>query len=154
MLYQEDREGNQGPFMECLRDQHLEEIAEYYDEIEEGLRLFDNGYEAVTLKNIKCVINALDPKKPLKELERAICCGFGVTMMKVLREDHEIHIPKFMERIRTMMYLKRSGLKNVNWKKSMNKALKEHLGTILRTQSQPSTMCGSAAEGSTRAESR
>jgi hypothetical protein len=37
LLFAQDREGNQGPFVECLRDQHVEEILEFIKEIGEGI---------------------------------------------------------------------------------------------------------------------
>merc|ERR1711907_784013 len=36
-IFSEDKDGNQGPFAEALRDQHAEEREEYLDDIREGL---------------------------------------------------------------------------------------------------------------------
>jgi len=38
-LMEEDRQGDQGPFAECMRDQDLQERQEYLEDIEEGLLL-------------------------------------------------------------------------------------------------------------------
>eukprot|EP00494_Astrolonche_serrata_P000265 UN00267 len=36
MLFEEDREGNQGPFIECVRDQHTEEMQDFQEDIRQG----------------------------------------------------------------------------------------------------------------------
>lgn len=38
-LLEEDRQGDQGPFAECMRDQDLQERQEYFEDIEEALML-------------------------------------------------------------------------------------------------------------------
>ena len=45
-LFMEDREGNQLAFVETLRDQHLSDREEYFEELEEAICSFDNQEDA------------------------------------------------------------------------------------------------------------
>ena len=69
-LFEEDREGNQGSFAECIRDQHLEEIYDYTEELRRKLHDKADRYGGrLNLAQIREIIQVSDPTKPTKEVE-------------------------------------------------------------------------------------
>lgn len=66
-------------FIECLREQHLEEIAEFASEIASAVRERDalNG-GLLSVQSACDAVKGLDPAKPSAEIEQFVARGFGV----------------------------------------------------------------------------
>merc|ERR1712130_52742 len=116
LLFKEDRDGNQGPFLEELRDEHLSEIQDFLMEIKENLKLKMNEYKQVTVQQIKDIFHLIDPQKPQNEIDKYLCVGFGVSMIDSLAKDLLISTDTYYKKLSTIL-VKRTGqpftLKNV-----------------------------------------
>jgi len=112
LLFQEDRDGNQGPFVEELRDQHLSEIQCFQTEITEHLQKMQNTYQQVTVEQIEDTLKRLDPSKTQSEIDRYLCVGFGVSMRKSLASDLLVSLDTYMSKLATIL-VKRTGPQNV-----------------------------------------
>jgi hypothetical protein len=78
-LFEEDREGNQGPFLEQIRDQHLNEISSFMKQLETAI--LDKGarYDGfLRLSQIREIITVADPLKPAKEVEAYLKAGCDI----------------------------------------------------------------------------
>lgn len=111
LLFIEDRDGNQGPWLEELRDQHLGEIQDFLNEIKQSLQSVMNQYQQVTVQQIEDMYKTLDPCKPQSELNKYVCAGFGVSMIKSLGKDLLISVDTYFKRLSTIL-VKRTGLQN------------------------------------------
>eukprot|EP01083_Nonionella_stella_P188505 694988_1 len=109
LLFREDRDGNQGPFLEELRDQHLSEIQDYFAEIKSTLNLVMNQYQQVTVQQIEDLFKTIDPLKPQSEINTYLCTGFGVSMVSSLAKDLLISTDTFCKKLSAIL-IKRSGL--------------------------------------------
>ena len=77
-LFAEDKDFNQGPFAEMVRDQHLEERDEYLQDLEAALRERAKGPDAckvVTVQQIIAAFAAIDPKKLDRIVEQYVRTG-------------------------------------------------------------------------------
>jgi len=108
LLFKEDRDGNQGPFVEELRDQHLSEIQLFHAEISEQLKAVQNEYQQVTVQQIEETLQRLDPQKTQTEIDRYLCVGFGVSMRKSLASDLLVSLDTFTAKLATIL-VKRTG---------------------------------------------
>ena len=71
-LFEEDREGNQLAFVETLRDQHLQDREDYFQELEEAICSFDPDQDGdVTVPEIQQAFRAVDPNQT-EELMMAV----------------------------------------------------------------------------------
>jgi hypothetical protein len=84
MLFEEDREFNQGPFAEALRDQYVDERNEWLDDLQRAVHdllraaqpdnagLDDTALDMLPLaaQDFRRAILAFDGCKPEKEVER------------------------------------------------------------------------------------
>ena len=93
-LFSEDREGNQGPFLEAVRDQMVKESLEYYQQVSNAIFLkavdsetADDEGSTVTYAGIKEAILEVDPQKPAKEIERIVWTGLSVAEGTALEAD-------------------------------------------------------------------
>lgn len=85
-IFNEDKDGNQGPFAEAIRDQHLEEREEYLEDIETELtkcaKLMncDDGTEELQITAAQCVevLKEVDPAKSEKKRDEYVKRGFGL----------------------------------------------------------------------------
>jgi len=108
LLFKEDRDGNQGPFLEELRDQHLAEIAGFHREIKKRLEDGMNEFQQVTVSQIETAFRQIDPAKPQTEIDRFLCVGFGVSMIGSLAKDLLISIDTFTDKLHSIL-VKRTG---------------------------------------------
>eukprot|EP00943_MAST-04B_sp_MAST-4B-sp1_P001699 g1699.t1 len=80
-LFQEDEEGDQGKFVECLRDQYLEECTVFVEDIVEAMGVLKssarNSGKAITIHEIRQTLTAIAPNKTTKSIEKYIRRGLG-----------------------------------------------------------------------------
>ena len=80
-LFQEDEEGDQGKFVECIRDQHLEECTTFVEDIEEAMSVLKssarNAGKGVSVYEIRQTLTAIAPKKTQKNIDNYIKRGLG-----------------------------------------------------------------------------
>ena len=80
-LFQEDEEGDQGKFVECIRDQHLEECTTFVEDIEEAMSVLKssarNAGKGVSVHEIRQTLTAIAPKKTQKNIDNYIKRGLG-----------------------------------------------------------------------------
>lgn len=75
-LFEEDREGNQLAFVEALRDQHLQDREDYFQELEEAICAYDPDSDGdVTVPQLKQAFKAVDPNKSEDEMMAIIRRG-------------------------------------------------------------------------------
>lgn len=97
-LFEEDRELNQGPFVEELRDQYIEERQSYVEELEVAISAVAiDGM--VSVKSMQEVFAKLDPVKPPSQVEAYIARGFGVPGSQ-LDLKAEIQLDPFLKRLK------------------------------------------------------
>ena len=83
-IFQDDKDGNQGKFVEALRDQYLEESLEYVRELSEALvnatGLLGDGVrvDSLNINQLREAILSVDPQKSLGEVDELIARGAGV----------------------------------------------------------------------------
>jgi hypothetical protein len=109
LLFLEDRDGNQGAFLEEFRDQHLQEAQEFLIEIQTQLLCISNEYQQITVEQIEHLLYKLDPQKSVQQRNRYICTGFGVTMRSSLALDLVINVQKFCLKLRNNILVQRTG---------------------------------------------
>lgn len=100
-LFEDDSDGNQGHFVEAIRDQYLEEALEYSEALREAIlyaaegaaegQLNANAYREAILR--------VDPKKPLGEVDDYVARGFDITPEEVedLKESDRINANDFVK---------------------------------------------------------
>jgi len=104
-LFQEDKDMNQGPFAEMVRDQHLEEREEYLQDIEEALLERAKGKtpedKKVSPSTCTEVFMTIDPKKTDRAREVYIRAGFALGKGEKLDIDPErlISVSDFVENV-------------------------------------------------------
>eukprot|EP01012_Entosiphon_sulcatum_P041548 TRINITY_DN55404_c0_g1_i1.p1 TRINITY_DN55404_c0_g1~~TRINITY_DN55404_c0_g1_i1.p1 ORF type:complete len:793 (+),score=137.75 TRINITY_DN55404_c0_g1_i1:22-2379(+) len=79
-LFRSDAQGNQGHFMECIRGQHLEEVISYQVDIQDAICELANGATRVSLRAVRAKLQALDPQKPIKDIEHEISLALDVPL--------------------------------------------------------------------------
>ena len=81
-LFQEDREGNQSPFLECIRDQHLSEISEFMELIQSKLKdkakRYPEAQGLLRISQIREVLTMCDPAKSATEIDMYLRAGRGL----------------------------------------------------------------------------
>ena len=132
-LFEEDREGNQLAFVETLRDQHLQDREDYFQELEEAICAYDPDSDGdVTVPQLKQAFKSVDPNKPEDEMMAIIRRGLLRDRPKgsegyprscyrefepLPPEDTEFLIVEFMQHIRAVN-VTRSGPKQPRNNKS------------------------------------
>jgi hypothetical protein len=88
-LTEEDRDGNQGEFIEAVRNQYIEEREAYVSELFDALldrseaTLGPNAHSPpITVPAAREAILAVDPAKPAEELGRLVNLGFMYTGLR------------------------------------------------------------------------
>eukprot|EP00474_Spongospora_subterranea_P011161 CRZ11619.1 hypothetical protein [Spongospora subterranea] len=72
-LFEENRDGDQGPFAEALRDQYLTEIIEYYQDLRHALEEIGREKEAkLSPEQIRVALRLVDKKIPRREIDRIL----------------------------------------------------------------------------------
>eukprot|EP01043_Picozoa_sp_COSAG02_P063915 COSAG02_NODE_9192_length_2295_cov_1.189435_1_plen_466_part_00 len=132
-LFEEDREGNQLAFVETLRDQHLQDREDYFQELEEAICAYDPDSDGdVTVSQLKQAFKAVDPNKSEDEMMAVIRRGLMKDRAKgtdgyprscyrefepLPPEDTEFLIVEFMQQVRAVN-VSRSGPKQPRNNKS------------------------------------
>eukprot|EP01006_Ploeotia_vitrea_P023307 TRINITY_DN55744_c0_g1_i1.p1 TRINITY_DN55744_c0_g1~~TRINITY_DN55744_c0_g1_i1.p1 ORF type:complete len:824 (+),score=116.52 TRINITY_DN55744_c0_g1_i1:93-2564(+) len=107
-LFIEDEEGNQGKFIECLRDQHLHEIQEYMVDVEQALRQASDQNGMINLSTVKQVIQEDDIEKPEPEINNYIVRGVGCQRVSEINWDAEIPVDTLVANMQKGL-MKRTG---------------------------------------------
>ena len=132
-VFQDDHEGNQGKFVEAMRDQYLEESIEYSNELVEALESMAsntnsssaNGSgsskrvsmvlssDGLNLNQLREAFLSVDPSKSLGEVDELIArgCGIDVDEIETLDDSFEVDVKVFVKKLKTGI-LTRSGLRD------------------------------------------
>jgi len=104
VLFQEDENYDQGPFLEGVRDQYLAERHEYLIEVERQLQKH-SGTDEGPVMAWQCTkaIRDTDPKIPEASLWRLMCAGFRADPKDRPGETSMIERNDFMKNIRRMV---------------------------------------------------
>jgi len=108
MVFAEDDEGNQGDFIEAVRDQHLGDREDYIEAIEEALWDQDKDDTGeITVADVQEAFTTFDPDKPPEEVMEVVsrCTGKPV---KQLKGATVIAIPAFLKTIQCMSVHRRT----------------------------------------------
>lgn len=111
-LFEDDSDGNQGHFVESLRDQYLDEVLTYANQLEDSIKDAASQNRAEGTMNsdeLREAILKIDPKKPLGQIDEYIARGYSISIEEVesLRESDRIDATHFIKRLRAGL-LKRS----------------------------------------------
>eukprot|EP00658_Telonema_sp_P-2_P026658 TRINITY_DN20786_c0_g1_i1.p1 TRINITY_DN20786_c0_g1~~TRINITY_DN20786_c0_g1_i1.p1 ORF type:complete len:513 (-),score=196.38 TRINITY_DN20786_c0_g1_i1:21-1559(-) len=107
-IFAEDEEGNQGDFIEGVRDQHLSDREEYIEQIEEGLWDQDeHDIGEITFAQVLDAFRQFDLDKPAEEVADMVarCLGCAV---KQLKPSKVVAIPAFLKTIGGMSLHRRT----------------------------------------------
>jgi disulfide oxidoreductase YuzD len=118
-VFQDDHEGNQGKFVEAMRDQYLEESIEYSDEIIDALENMNGSSSSVVksdglnLNQLREAFLGVDPLKPLGEVDELIArgCGIDVDEIEELDDSFTVDTKIFIKKLKTGI-LRRTGRKD------------------------------------------
>ena len=167
-LFEEDREGNQLAFVETLRDQHLQDREDYFQEMEEAICSFDPDQDGdVTVPQLKEAFKSVDPNKSEDEMMAIIRRGLMRDRPKgsegyprscyrefepLPPEDTEFLIVEFMQHVRAVN-VSRSGPKQERKHKSpsmldMKQEHKTSLVEEMHLAGLPTTYSEGGADGS------
>jgi len=96
-LFAEDKDFNQGPFAEMVRDQHADERSEYLSDLELALEE-QAGRSGVDVTASQCLdgIREMDPKKPQKARESYVLRGFRLPKSTKIPLDSKISVETFL----------------------------------------------------------
>jgi hypothetical protein len=121
-LFSEDREMNQGPFAECLRDQYLQERQEWIDELDlklQSLSAVSADTSIVTKVQVIEAIKGVDKGKKKKEIDDILVIGFALAdanALAKLKNDSTVKIDVFITRVSKMV---------IRWTAVSRRALEE-----------------------------
>jgi hypothetical protein len=121
-LFSEDREFNQGPFAECLRDQYLQERQEWIDELDlklQSLTAASADSTVATKAQVVEAIKATDKGKTKKEIDEFLAIGFALPDLisaTKLKNDTSVKIDAFISRVSKMV---------IRWTSVSQRALEE-----------------------------
>lgn len=107
-VFAEDKEGNQGDFIECVRDQHLADREDYIESIEEALWDQDQSDTGeITVALVHEAFATFDPEKLPEEVMEVVsrCTGKPV---KQLKPTTIIAIPAFLKTVQGMSVHRRT----------------------------------------------
>ena len=79
-LFEEDENFDQGPFAECVRDQHLAARTQFVEEVRRGLMAATGGTKPVTLSVAQEILLSVDPSMKPKLMYEYLARGFKVSM--------------------------------------------------------------------------
>jgi len=92
-LFASNEHGNQGSFMEAVRDQHLEEVCVYVSEVSDTISACANQPDArgkmVPLYVVRRRLHELDPLKPMEDINRFLLNALNVYNNDGEEEDDE-----------------------------------------------------------------
>jgi len=108
LIFAEDEEGNQGDFIEGVRDQHLSDREEYIESIEEAL--WDQDEEdcgEITVAQVLDAFLTFDPEKPPEEVNEVIARSLDMPV-KQLKPSKVVAIPAFLKTVQGMSVHRRT----------------------------------------------
>jgi len=79
-LFEEDENFDQGPFAECVRDQHLAARTQFVEEVRRGLMAATGGTKPVSLSVAQEILLSVDPSMKPKLMYEYLARGFRVSM--------------------------------------------------------------------------
>jgi len=99
-LFAEDKDFNQGPFAEMMRDQHLEERDEYLSDLDEALRERAKGEnKTVNVQQCMAAILAIDPLKAERHQEQYVRSGLCLSKADKLDPEKFVLVDEFMQNL-------------------------------------------------------
>jgi len=108
LIFAEDEEGNQGDFIECVRDQHLADREDYIESIEEALWDQDEDDTGeITVGHVKIAFTTFDADKPPEEVMEVVARVLGKPV-KQLKDATVIAIPSFLKTVQQMSVHRRT----------------------------------------------
>ena len=111
-VFQDDAEGNQGKFVEAMRDQYLDESIEYAQELQDALEAMQSNSRSgrgLNLNQLREAFLGVDPQKSLGEVDEYIArgCAIDVDVLEDLEESFAVDLKVFVKKMRSGI-LKRS----------------------------------------------
>lgn len=111
-VFQDDAEGNQGKFVEAMRDQYLEESIEYAQELQDALESMHSNSRSgrgLNLNQLREAFLGVDPQKSLGEVDEYIArgCAIDVDELEDLDDSFQADLKTFVKKMRSGI-LKRS----------------------------------------------
>ena len=119
-LLESDEDGNQGPFCELLREQHVEEIMDFTTELVDAVRDAAVARKATAtspdetdmpIAKYREVIQAVDPDKPRNDISTILATGIGTDLKGLIELELKhatIDYETFLANVAKTMVLKRS----------------------------------------------
>lgn len=108
LIFAEDEEGNQGDFIEGVRDQHLSDREEYIESVEDAL--WDQDAEdsgEITYAQCLDAFMTFDPDKPPEEVADIVSRCLGCPA-KSLKPNKVVAIPAFLKTVQGMSVHRRT----------------------------------------------
>jgi len=102
LIFAEDEEGNQGDFIEGVRDQHLTDREDYIDSLEEAL--WDQDEEdcgEITVQHVTQAFETFDRDKPWEEIGELLSRTLGMPTAKI-KPNKVVAIPAILQTIKGM----------------------------------------------------
>eukprot|EP00753_Platysulcus_tardus_P003422 PLAT12454.13.p1 GENE.PLAT12454.13~~PLAT12454.13.p1 ORF type:complete len:1222 (-),score=621.41 PLAT12454.13:105-3770(-) len=110
-LFEENVDGDQGEFCETLREQYLDEVLEYVEELVRAIRAKQEALgdpaDGLTCGDYREALLSVDPEKPSRSIMADLRRGFGVPVTEELDFASRQPVAQFIARLRTGL-LKRS----------------------------------------------
>lgn len=111
-VFQDDHEGNQGKFVEAIRDQYLEEAIEYAQELMDALEMAQSNSRSgrgLNLNQLREAFLGVDPQKSLSEVDEYIARGCGIDVDEVddVDDSFQVELKVFVKKLKSGI-LKRS----------------------------------------------
>ncbi len=97
-LFLEDRDGNQGEFIEAVRNQYMEEREAYIEDITRAIEHEAQGEARISYARIARALEAVDPEKPQPEWAELIAKGFGLEVRE-LKDNKLVNVADFLKRM-------------------------------------------------------
>lgn len=107
-IFAEDEEGNQGDFIEGVRDQHLTDREDYIDSLEEAL--WDQDEEdcgEISVQQVSQAFESFDRDKPYEEISEILGRTLGMPAAKV-KPNKVVAIPAILQTIKGMSVHRRT----------------------------------------------
>eukprot|EP00656_Telonema_subtile_P026999 TRINITY_DN2898_c0_g1_i1.p1 TRINITY_DN2898_c0_g1~~TRINITY_DN2898_c0_g1_i1.p1 ORF type:complete len:589 (+),score=225.02 TRINITY_DN2898_c0_g1_i1:517-2283(+) len=107
-IFEEDAEGNQGDFIEGVRDQHLSDREEYIESIEDALWDQDTQDSGeISYSQLLEAFKSFDPDKPTEEVADIAVRSLGCPA-KSLKPNKVLAIPAFLKTVQGMSVHRRT----------------------------------------------
>eukprot|EP00736_Rhodelphis_marinus_P006227 Rmarinus@m.16864 len=114
-IFEEDREGNQGKFIELVREQHVYDIIEYRNQIEAALRkAVPDELSLLTVRTVKDCLIHVDPALSAVDMADLIRTGFDRPKQRKsekladIPEDLEYSVNGFLANLRRKIFKRKT----------------------------------------------